>query len=75
MPETNYGAAIKAQTNNAVIISTVQAGITAVGGVEAIQTGLNSFMEHATVIMKTLDEVSKLHPFIGGENIDVLYFY
>ncbi|KAF8581694.1 hypothetical protein K439DRAFT_202072 [Ramaria rubella] len=32
---------------------------------EAIEHGVNSFLETSAVLMKTLDEVGKLHPFIG----------
>ncbi|KAJ7507339.1 hypothetical protein B0H11DRAFT_2319240 [Mycena galericulata] len=40
-------------------------GLEAVGGMEAIEQGLNSFMEGMPVLMNALDEVAKLHPFIG----------
>ncbi|KAJ7129233.1 hypothetical protein C8R44DRAFT_776236 [Mycena epipterygia] len=43
----------------------VVTGLTAVGGMEAIEKGLNSFMDGIPVLMNALDEVAKLHPFIG----------
>ncbi|KAJ7126471.1 hypothetical protein C8R43DRAFT_708313 [Mycena crocata] len=49
----------------AAIATGVVAGLTAVGGMEAIEHGLNTFMEGIPVLMNALDEVAKLHPFIG----------
>ncbi|KAJ7739936.1 hypothetical protein B0H16DRAFT_1568368 [Mycena metata] len=49
----------------AAIATGVVAGLTAVGGMEAIEHGLNTFMDGIPVLMKALDEVGKLHPFIG----------
>lgn len=37
------------------------------GGIEGIEQGINKFMEGSTVLMNALDEVAKLHPFVGGE--------
>ena len=33
---------------------------------ETIQTGVNTFMEAVPSLMKALDEVAKIHPFISG---------
>lgn len=33
---------------------------------QAIEQGVNSFMEGSAVLMNALDEVAKLHPFIGS---------
>jgi len=33
---------------------------------EAIQNGVNTFMEAVPILMKALDEVAKVHPFISG---------
>ena len=33
---------------------------------EAIEKGVNAFMEAVPVLMKALDEVAKVHPFISG---------
>lgn len=35
--------------------------------VDAIQKGVNTFMEAVPSLMKALDEVAKVHPFISGE--------
>ena len=45
------------------IVSVIQAS----GAVDVIKKGLNSFMEDIPWLMKSLDEVAKLHPFVGGE--------
>ena len=34
---------------------------------DAIQKGVNTFMEAVPSLMKALDEVAKVHPFISGE--------
>jgi len=34
-----------------------------------IQKGVNTFMEAFPVLMKALDDVAKIHPFIGGANL------
>jgi hypothetical protein len=34
---------------------------------QAIEQGVNHFAEGSAVLMNALDEVSKLHPFIGGD--------
>ncbi|KAJ7461994.1 hypothetical protein FB451DRAFT_1267439 [Mycena latifolia] len=48
----------------------IAAGVTAVvieaaGGMEAIEEGVNTFLEGSQVLMNALGEVAKLHPFIG----------
>jgi hypothetical protein len=48
------------------MITGVTAVLDATGGMEAISQGVNSFLEGSAVLMNALDEVSKLHPFIGG---------
>jgi hypothetical protein len=35
---------------------------------ESIHKGVNTFMEAVPPLMKALDEVAKIHPFISGEN-------
>lgn len=75
------GAQAKQGTANAVVDG-ITKGLEAVGGLEAIEQGLNKFMEGMPVLMNALDEVTllfllwsvpnnasqvaKLHPFIGG---------
>lgn len=34
---------------------------------DAIQKGVNTFMEAVPSLMKALDEVAKIHPFISGK--------
>lgn len=36
------------------------------GGTEAIESNIKSFLEGSQVLLDALDEVGKLHPFIGG---------
>ena len=33
---------------------------------ETIQKGVNTFMEAVPALMKALDEVAKVHPFVSG---------
>lgn len=36
---------------------------------EAIQKGVDTFMEAVPALMKALDEVAKIHPFISGTSL------
>ncbi|KAK7042365.1 hypothetical protein R3P38DRAFT_2890069 [Favolaschia claudopus] len=45
------------------IVSGIKTGLEVVGGMEAIEKGLNTFMEGMPVLVKALDEVAKLHPY------------
>jgi len=56
-----------AHKNNEVVVSTIKAGLEMAGGIEAIEQGVNKFMEGSKVLMDALDGVAKLHPFIGGK--------
>jgi hypothetical protein len=47
----------------AVAASVTAVVVEAVGGVEAIEEGVNTFMEGSQVLMNALGEVAKLHPF------------
>ncbi|KAJ7849789.1 hypothetical protein B0H14DRAFT_3866764 [Mycena olivaceomarginata] len=49
----------------AVAASVTAVVVEAVGGVEAIEEGVNTFMEGSQVLMNALGEVAKLHPFIS----------
>ena len=35
---------------------------------DVIQKGVNTFMEAVPSLVRALDEVAKLHPFIGGKH-------
>ena len=39
---------------------------------ETIEKGVNTFMEAVPVLMKALDEVAKVHPFISGASPSLL---
>ncbi|KAJ7777866.1 hypothetical protein DFH07DRAFT_796416 [Mycena maculata] len=47
------------------IMTTIKTALDGVSGLEVIENGINSFMEGMPVLMNALDEVAKLHPFIG----------
>lgn len=49
-----------------VAIAGVAAVFDAAGGTQAIEQGVNAFLEGSAMLMKALDEVAKFHPFIGG---------
>ncbi|KAJ6481736.1 hypothetical protein C8R45DRAFT_1002875 [Mycena sanguinolenta] len=63
--ENGVAGAMARETKGATIITTITTELTAVGGMEVIEKGLNTFMEGMPVLMNALDEVAKLHPFIG----------
>jgi hypothetical protein len=67
--ENNIMQAQVKEGKAAAFATGVAAGLTAVGGMEVIEHGLNTFMEGIPVLMNALDEVAKLHPFIGGTSL------
>lgn len=52
----------RVQTMNTVISTTLN-----LSGAEAIKDHISTFAEHSVVLIKALDEVAKLHPFVGGK--------
>ncbi|KAJ6475237.1 hypothetical protein C8R47DRAFT_1220710 [Mycena vitilis] len=65
MIETGAMNAQAKQGTADIVMQGITMGLDAVGGMEAIEQGLNTFMEGMPVLMNALDEVAKLHPFIG----------
>ena len=63
---TEDGVATAQGPNATSVIQGVTAVLDVTGGMQAITEGVNAFLEGSTVLMNALDEVSKLHPFIGG---------
>ncbi|KAJ7093996.1 hypothetical protein B0H15DRAFT_905027 [Mycena belliarum] len=63
--ENGVAGAMENQAKGVVIMTAVKTGLDAVGGMEAIEKGINTFMEGMPVLINALDEVAKLHPFIG----------
>ncbi|KAJ7507291.1 hypothetical protein B0H11DRAFT_197898 [Mycena galericulata] len=63
--ENGVAGAMAKETKGATIMTTIKTGLETVGGLEVIESGLNAFMEGMPVLMNALDEVAKLHPFIG----------
>ncbi|KAF8210104.1 hypothetical protein K438DRAFT_140561 [Mycena galopus ATCC 62051] len=59
--ETNVTVAQTKQGTTDVVIQGITTGLEAVGGTEAI----DKFMEGVPALMNVLDEVAKLHPFVG----------
>lgn len=37
------------------------------GGIRTIEDGINRFMEGSSILLKALDEVAKVHPFVAGK--------
>ena len=60
--DTVNGTVSNAQQVAQPLLAAVQAS----GAVDAIKSGLNSFMEDIPWLMKNLDEVAKIHPFVTG---------
>ncbi|KAJ7126323.1 hypothetical protein C8R44DRAFT_980121 [Mycena epipterygia] len=63
--ENGVAGAMAKESQGAVVMAGIQTGLDAVSGMEAIEKGLNSFMQGMPVLMNALDEVAKLHPFVG----------
>ncbi|KAF7292835.1 VPS13 domain-containing protein [Mycena indigotica] len=63
--ENGITGAMAAQAKGVVVVTAVKAGLNAVGGLEGIEKGINALMEGMPVLMSALDELTKLHPFVG----------
>ncbi|KAF7341992.1 VPS13 domain-containing protein [Mycena venus] len=63
--ENGVAGAIAKETKGAAVMDGIKTGLEAVGGMEAIEKGLNTFMEGMPVLMNALDEVAKLHPYVS----------
>jgi hypothetical protein len=61
--ENGAAGAMEKETKGAAIVSSVKTGLETVGGMEAIEKGINSFMDGMPVLMNALDEVAKIHPY------------
>ncbi|KAJ7777905.1 hypothetical protein DFH07DRAFT_730843 [Mycena maculata] len=64
-PEKGVTIAEAKEGTSTAVVGAITKGLDAVGGMEAIEQGLNTFMEGMPALMNALDEVAKLHPFIG----------
>jgi hypothetical protein len=62
--ENGVAGALVKETKGAAIMDGIKTGLEVVGGMEAIEKGLNTFMEGMPVLMNALDEVAKLHPYV-----------
>lgn len=56
----------QASSNPLVVGATKVLEVT--GGLEGLENGIKSFFEGSTFLMNALDEVAKLHPFVGGSS-------
>ncbi|KAJ7165011.1 hypothetical protein C8R46DRAFT_1277063 [Mycena filopes] len=63
--EDSVASATAIESNAVDILTTIETNVSNVGGVEAVEKRLASFAEGVPVLLKALDEVAKLHPFIG----------
>jgi hypothetical protein len=52
---------------NSTALTVIQTAMDLTGRTEAIEQGVNSFVEGSALLMKVLDDVAKLHPFVGGK--------
>lgn len=56
-----------AHANSTQVVAGITTLLETTGGRRAIEEGLSHFLEGSAVLMKALDEVAKLHPFVGGK--------
>ncbi|KAF7332467.1 hypothetical protein MKEN_00128800 [Mycena kentingensis (nom. inval.)] len=63
--EGNFIQAQATQAQGAAVVTGVVAGLTAAGAMDAIESGIHSLVEGLPVLFSALDELSKVHPFIG----------
>ncbi|KAF7297297.1 hypothetical protein MIND_00962900 [Mycena indigotica] len=63
--ETGISTSQAKQSQAELVVVGIKTGLDMVGGMDAIEQGLNTFMEGMPVLMNALDEIAKLHPFVG----------
>jgi hypothetical protein len=56
------------------IMPPVKAFVAATGISDAIEKGINKFLEETPIVMKMLDEVAKVHPVIAGVFLNLTHF-
>lgn len=64
--ENGISGASELQADSTVVTTVVTTVLDVTGGMEGIERGLKSVMEGSAVLMNALDELAKLHPFVGG---------
>ncbi|KAJ7291055.1 hypothetical protein C8J57DRAFT_208463 [Mycena rebaudengoi] len=63
--ETGVAGAMAEQAQASMVVTGITMGLEAVGGMEAIEQGLNTFMDAMPGLFTALDAVAQLHPFVG----------
>ncbi|KAF7319402.1 VPS13 domain-containing protein [Mycena chlorophos] len=63
--ENGIQGAMTREAQGASELTIVETELTAVGVLETIENGIHSLAEGMPVLMNALDEVAKLHPFVG----------
>nr|GAT44772.1 predicted protein [Mycena chlorophos] len=63
--ENGIQGAMAREAQGASELAIVETELTAVGVLETIENGIHSLAEGMPVLMNALDEVAKLHPFVG----------
>ncbi|KAF8589615.1 hypothetical protein K439DRAFT_1521372 [Ramaria rubella] len=61
----NFVAVSSAQGNAISVMMNLKPIYDFIGGIDTITQGMSSLVEGSEVLMKALDEVAKLHPFVG----------
>ena len=68
--------AVTLSDGHQVVVNTLAVPVEALANApqiaDAIEKGVNTFMEAVPVLVKVLDEVAKVHPFISGMSESVL---
>jgi hypothetical protein len=59
--------AAQSDQQNSTMLTVIKTAMDATGGTEAIEQGVSSFVEGSALLMSALDDVAKLHPFVGGK--------
>ncbi|KAF7302096.1 hypothetical protein MIND_00776400 [Mycena indigotica] len=63
--EGNFIKAQAQESQTETFVTGVVAGLTAAGAMDAIESGIHSLVEGLPALFSALDEVAKVHPFIG----------
>jgi hypothetical protein len=66
-------AVLATRDNHVNLINGLTQVLSTTGGLEAIEQGVNHFLEGSAILIKGLDDVAKLHPFVGGAPREIIF--
>jgi hypothetical protein len=66
-------AVLVTRDNHVNLINGVSQVLATTGGLKAIEQGVNHFLEGSAILIKGLNEVAELHPFVKGAPREIIF--